>query len=265
MPYAALNDINLYYEVHGEGIPLLLIAGLASDSQSWQPIIEDLCQNVLVITPDNRGTGRTQPQDVVTSIERITDDCMALIDHLNHSVINVLGHSMGGFVALDIAIRYPGYVNKLILAGTAAANSKRNNSLFSNWAYCMESGMELDVWFQNLFYWLFTEGFFENEIKVNEALRYAVEYLYPQSPVAFRNQVNAIANYDCTEGLSSITAETMVISGKDDLLYPPEICSRLAQAIPNATFSMIDGASHSIHMEHPVVFTQGVLQFLLNH
>ena len=72
MPYLALNDINLYYEFHGEGTPLLLIAGLASDSQSWQPIIEDLSQNFLLITPDNRGTGRTQPQDEVTEFASVT-------------------------------------------------------------------------------------------------------------------------------------------------------------------------------------------------
>lgn len=264
MPHLALDNINLYYEVHGNGTPLLLIAGLASDSQSWQPVIEDLSQNILLITPDNRGTGRTQPQDVETSIHHIASDCIELIDHLNYSFVNVLGHSMGGFVAQDIAIRYPDHVDKLILAGTAALNSNHNNSLFSNWTSYLEAGMDLELWFQNLFYWIFTEDFFKNESAVNEAVRYAIEYPYPQSIKAFKNQVNAMMNYDCTEDLSKIKARTLVINGKEDLLYPPDTCLKLAQAIPHAASSLIDGAAHSIHIEQPQLFVQIVQEFVSN-
>jgi pimeloyl-ACP methyl ester carboxylesterase len=169
---------------------------------------------------------------------------------------------MGGFVALDLAVRYPGHVNKLVLAATAASNSRRNNSLFSSWASSLESGMALDLWFRNVFYWLFSPRFFESETAVNEAVRYAVEYPHPQSAMAFRNQVEAIAAYDCREGLSGIAAETMVISGKEDLLFPREVCARLAQSIPGAAFSVIDGAGHSIHMEQPRAFVDCVMEFL---
>ncbi|MDP8313931.1 MAG: alpha/beta hydrolase [Candidatus Celaenobacter antarcticus] len=107
MPSTIVNGIDLYYEIHGKGEPLMLIAGLASDSQSWQPIMEDLSRNYRVITPDNRGVGRTKPSDINISIQKITDDCISLVRHLGLSSVNMLGHSMGGFVALDCAIRYP--------------------------------------------------------------------------------------------------------------------------------------------------------------
>ncbi len=262
MPNLALNDIDLFYEVQGEGVPLLLIAGLASDSQSWQPVIEELSQHVLLITPDNRGTGRTQPQDIVTSIQHIANDCIALIQHLGHSSVHLLGHSMGGFVALDLAIRYPDNVNKLMLAATAATNSKCNNSLFSNWVSHIEAGIDLSLWFMDIFHWLFSVKYFENQTIVNDAIRYAIEYPYPQSSIAFKNQVEAVANYDCTERLSGITAETLVISGKEDLLYPPDVCYQLAQTIPDTAFSIIEGAAHSIHMEQPSIFTSVILEFL---
>jgi len=97
---------------------------------------------------------------------------------------------------------------------------------------------------------------------VDEAVRYAVEYPYPQSAVAFRNQVKAIATFDCTEALSSVAARTMVISGKEDLLFPPEVCTRLAQAIPEAAFSVIDNTAHAMHMEQPRAFTDCVIEFL---
>ncbi len=263
MPNKVINKVDIFYEIRGEGMPLMLVAGLASDSQSWLPIIEDLSPHCLVVAPDNRGVGRTKPQDVGITIPDVADDCVALVRHLGFSSVNLLGHSMGGFVALDLATRYPDYINKLILAGTAASNSARNDALFSDWAAWLESGMDPRVWFRNIFYWIFSARFFENEGTVNDAVQYAVDYPYPQSRVAFRNQVSAIAGYDCTDGLPRIAAETMVIAGSEDLLFPPQVCGGLAQAIPGATLCVIDNAAHSIHMEQPRAFAESVLQFLL--
>jgi pimeloyl-ACP methyl ester carboxylesterase len=264
MPKAQLNGIDLYYETLGKGAPLLLIAGLASDSQSWLPVIKDLSRHCFVITPDNRGVGRTMPQDIEMSIQQITDDCIALIRQLGLSSVNVLGHSMGGFVALDIAIHYPDCVNRLILAGTSASNSRRNNALFSDLASCLEAGMEIKLWFRNLFYWIFSRRFFENDVAVNDAVRFAIEYPYPQSAVAFRNQVKAIAGYDCTEDLSRLCSKTLVISGKEDLLFPTEVGAGLARAIPGADFSMIDSAAQSMYTEQPKAFTDCILDFLFD-
>jgi len=159
MPSTIVNGIDLYYEIHGKGEPLMLIAGLASDSQSWQPIMEDLSRNYRVITPDNRGVGRTKPSDINISIQQIADDCISLVRHLGLSSVNMLGHSMGGFVALDCAIRYPEYISKLILAGTSAFNSERNNALLLDWVSYLESGMDLKLWFRNTFYWIFSNRF----------------------------------------------------------------------------------------------------------
>ena len=104
MPMFSREDVDLYYECHGSGAPLFLIAGLASDSQSWQPIIGDLAAHFRVIALDNRGVGRTIPQDAPTSIRAMADDCVALIDHLRLPSVHVLGHSMGGFIAQELAI-----------------------------------------------------------------------------------------------------------------------------------------------------------------
>lgn len=99
----SINGTRYYYEIHGKGRPLLLIAGLASDSQSWQPVIEDLSRSFMVITPDNRGCGRTKPMDQSFSIKEAADDYAVLIDELALSSVDILGHSMGGFIALQIA------------------------------------------------------------------------------------------------------------------------------------------------------------------
>jgi len=265
MPVIMTNGIDLYYECHGKGSPLMLIAGLASDSQSWLPIVESLSQHYHLILPDNRGVGRTKPQDTEASIHHIADDCIALIRHLGFSSVYLLGHSMGGFVALDCAIRYPEYVSKLILAATSAFNSERNNVLLNDWVSYLRSGMDLELWFRNIFYWIFTRQFFENKDTLNSALRYAIEYPYPQSAAAFEKQVKATREFDCRERLQSITQKTLIICGKEDLLFPPEESINVLQSIPETTVSIIEDAAHSIHMENPKAFTDCVLHFLNNY
>ncbi|NOX87352.1 MAG: alpha/beta hydrolase [Chlorobi bacterium] len=240
----------------------MLVAGLASDSQSWQPIVKDLSRHYRVITFDNRGAGRTRPQNIETSIQDIAGDCIALIRHLGLSSVNLLGHSMGGFVALDCAIRYPEYVSKLILAGTSAFNSERNNALFHDWISYIESGMNPELWFRNIFYWIFSKRFFEDKEALNTAIRFAMEYPYPQTAIAFKNQVNAIKEFNCTGNLPGITSKTMVICGKEDLLFPPEESARVLQAIPEALFAFVEQAAHSIHVEKPGEFVNLVQKFV---
>ena len=262
MALLRIGDLQLYYEVHGNGNPLMLIAGLASDSQSWQPIIGELSRHYRVIVLDNRGVGRTRPNDVDTSIHLMSDDCIALIKSLELRSVSILGHSMGGFVALDCAVRYPDYVDNLILAATSSSNSQRNKALLSDWASYLESGMHQKLWFRNIFYWLFSRDFFENEKVLNEAIRLAIEYPYPQSKEAFKKQVQAIAEFNCLQDLSNITSKTLVICGKEDLLFPPEESQLLSEKIPRSRCSFIDKAAHSIHIEYPQVFIKIILNFL---
>ncbi|MFA6972048.1 MAG: alpha/beta hydrolase [Gallionella sp.] len=262
MPSVIINGVDLYFECHGKGKPLMFIAGLASDSQSWQPIVEELSLNYLVIRPDNRGAGRTKPQNIETSIQHIADDCIALIEYLGLSSVTLIGHSMGGFVALDCAIRYPEQVANLILAGTSAFNSERNNALFRDWVSDMRSGMDPERWFRNIFYWIFSKRLFENEETLNDAVRFAIEYPYPQSDIAFEKQVNAIRKFNCRKSLPGIKSNTLIVFGKEDLLFPPEESIKVLHAIPGARVSLIEDAAHAIHVENPNAFTDCVSHFL---
>ena len=262
MPRTIVNDVDLYYECHGKGKPVMLIAGLASDSQSWQPIVEELSQHCLVILPDNRGVGRTKPQDIETSVQHIANDCIALLRYLDISSATLLGHSMGGFVALDCAIRYPEHVSQLILAGTSAFNSDRNNILFLDWVSYLRSGMDREHWFRNVFYWIFSKRFFVTKETLNNAVRFAIEYPYPQSDIAFEKQVKAIKEFNCQEMLPSIKPETLIIYGEEDLLFSPENNIKILQAIPRTSVELIKDAAHSLHMENPKAFTECVIKFL---
>jgi len=262
MARLAVNGVDLYYEERGNGAPLLLIAGLASDSQSWLPVLPGLAERFRVITVDNRGSGRTAPLDATTSIGTMADDCAALLGHLRLEAAHVLGHSMGGFVAQDLALRYPASVAKLVLAATASRSSKRNEDLFTGWADALDAGAAPDRWFRNLFYWIFSARLFEDPRAVGDFVRFAVEYPYPQTARAFRNQIEAIARFDGTGQLSRIAAPTLVVAAAEDLLFPMEACKQLARSIGGAELAVVDAAGHSLHVEQPADFNQQVLRFL---
>lgn len=260
MPFLNHKGMPLYFEQHGSGPPLLLIAGLASDSQSWLPVIEGLVKQFTVILLDNRGVGRSI-QECEISISLMADDCVALVRHLGLSKVSLLGHSMGGMVALQTAHCYPELVDRLLLVATAAKNTVRNNLLFRDWADRYETGSERAAWYRTVFYWIFSERFFENQPLLDAAQEYLLSYPWPQSVTTFRQQVQAIADFDATPWLGQITVPTCVLAGESDLLMPLDLSEYLARQLPDALLKVVKDAAHSVQTEQPETFVQLVQEF----
>ena len=262
MPTLALPGLSLHYEQRGRGVPLLLVAGLASDSSSWLTIGEPLSSRFRTVAPDNRGVGRTHPQDGPVSIDAMADDCAALLDALGIARAHVLGHSMGGFVAQRLALRHPGRVDRLVLAGTGAAAGASNVARFRDLADRLEGGEPRDAWFRRLFDAIFTRRFLTDPESVDAALRWALDYPFPQSIAGFRRQCDAMAAFDGHADVGRIAARALVVAGREDVLFPVDDCRAFASGLPHATFAVIDGAAHAIHTEQPRAFAGAVAAFL---
>ena len=273
MPVAPLSGVDLYYEVHGDldagVVPLLLVAGFASDSQSWLPVRQALAAGRPLILPDNRGSGRTvftgrtqgraQGRDI--SVRAMAEDCAALLDHLGVSRVHVLGHSLGGYIAQDLALRWPELVDGLVLAATTAHCSPRSRELVQGWAADLEAGMDWAPWYREVFQWIFTKRLLDNPAQLDVAVQYAVDYPYPSTLEDVRAQARAILDFDRRVDLPGLQARTLVLCGAEDILFPPEE-SRELEAIPGARTEIVNGAAHSIHMEQPEAFVRSVLGFL---
>lgn len=116
--YAQVNGINLYYETHGTGKPLILLHGGLGSGEMFGPILPQLTDHHEVILVDLQGHGRTADIDRPIRIELMADDIAALIDHLGLDKPDVVGYSLGGGVALQTAVKYPEKVGKLVSAST---------------------------------------------------------------------------------------------------------------------------------------------------
>ena len=259
MPTLKLNDISLYYEVHGSGDPLVLIAGLASDSQSWGPVIPLLARQFQLILFDNRGSCRTLSAEQSFSLSQNAADVRELLEYLEIPRAHLLGHSMGGYIAQLLAIHTPERVQRLILAGTSGQSSARNNQMMQDWR---DTDLTPEQFFRNFFYWIYTPHFFENTGLVKRTLNYVLKYPYAQSQTAFSSQVDACGNFSGAGDLSQILAPTLVLCGNEDIMVPIAESRVLTGKIPGAQLTIIQNAAHAIHMEQPAEFVSSITDFL---
>jgi pimeloyl-ACP methyl ester carboxylesterase len=135
MPTVKVNDIDVYYEIHGDGEPLVLIGGLANDITDYaghSDIVRLLSERCKVIAFDNRGVGRTGKPDIPYSIPMMVEDTVGLLDALGIERAHIVGISMGGRIALALALAHPDRVGKLVLVSTAprVVRSLRRSVLF---------------------------------------------------------------------------------------------------------------------------------------
>ncbi|MCD8564201.1 MAG: alpha/beta hydrolase [Burkholderiaceae bacterium] len=261
-----LSDASLYYEVHEAAVsfsdrPLLLVAGLASDSQSWQPVLDALRQQRTVILLDNRGSGRTRAP-AGTCLQQMAKDCLALFDHLSIKQADVAGHSMGGFVSLNLARMAPERVRKLVLCNSSIRTGARNDMMFTDWADALEEYGATARWYRTFFYWIFTRGFFNDRNVVEQSVKLAMSYPYAPDPMSFRSQVLALQGFDATGWLDTIKTPTLVLTASEDLIFPPGDDASGLAAMPNAQVEVVPGLAHSLPMQAPKVFSDRVSSFL---
>ncbi|MCX5701139.1 MAG: alpha/beta hydrolase [Candidatus Omnitrophica bacterium] len=258
-----INNIDCYYEIHGNGSPLILIAGLASDSQSWHPIIGSLTEYFKVVVFDNRGIGRTRYPQESFQISTLALDTVCLLDELAIKKADILGHSMGGYIAQEIAIEYPERVNRLILANTCASTSQRNKLIFNSLLKTLGNRKDYELFIRELFCLIFTVEYLSNKDNIESAVKSALHYHSPVTPEGFKLQVEALSNFSSLDRLSKIKAATLLMAGRKDIVVTLEESQLLADKIPFVQTMYLENSAHSFQVEQPDLFVDCVVEFLL--
>ncbi len=262
VPGIRVGDIEIYHEIHGRGEPLLLIMGLGSDLAGWMFQVLEFSKHYRVVAFDNRGVGRTGAPDAPYSIPMMADDAAGLMDALDMGSVHVLGISMGGFIAQELALRRPRRVRSLILAATGTHVDARGAFQLDVWRRLIEAGGDRELYIRESLPWLFTESFFENGRVVDSMIKMRLSYPYPQPAYAYARQVGACLSFDSRGRLGSITAPTLVVAGERDSLFPPERSTELADGIRNAELAVLEGGAHGFPIEIPEAFNVTILSFL---
>ena len=259
------NGQELYYELHGDGPPLVLVMGIGYDSSLWmQAQVPALSTQFQVIMVDNRDCGRSSKATHPYRIADMADDLAGLLDGLGIQRSHLLGLSMGGMIALEFALRHPDRLDRLVLTGTGAAPARSAVDPIQIWKWVKANDATGEVFGGQQFTSLFSTAFLRNHQAVRETAELLASNPYPMSPEAYGRQADAYRHFDALDRLPGITAPALVVVGEQDLLTPPWIAREVAEAIPGARFRVIrgNGSSHLVPIERPDEFNRLVLNFL---
>lgn len=258
-----VGDIDIAYKVFGKGDPLLLIMGYSGTMDLWAiDVLKELASQYKVIIFDNRGMGKTTASDKEFTIELFADDTRGLLDALGIERAHVLGWSLGTYIAQELTLRHPDWVEKLILyagdwGGKEAIypSSEILDLLRDTSAPTQERGKKL-----------LTTLFPEKWLKEHPDPRtYFPEITETSSPENIERQYRAWQNWKGTHSrLAKITQPTLLITGANDINTPWQNSVMMVNLIPGAWLVQLKGGGHGVMYQYPKKFSRIVLTFLEN-
>jgi pimeloyl-ACP methyl ester carboxylesterase len=272
MPFVRRADdttiLDLYYEANGSGEPVVLIGGLTSTLELWAQQVPALAARYRVITPDNRGSGRStvMPDDGDRSIATFAADLLFLLDALELERVRLVGASMGGMIAQEFALRYGDRLVSLCVACShaggpevVAAEPAAVQALVrgsGDDATAAERSAALRV------------AFHERTLVDNPAAITGYEESkrrWPHARDEVTQRVTAVSRWRADDRLTSLRVPTLYLTGDSDQLVPPENSRRLAARVPHAELAIVERAGHVFMCERPAATNQILLEWFGRH
>ncbi|MFL6465280.1 MAG: alpha/beta fold hydrolase [Bryobacteraceae bacterium] len=259
MPYVTNRGARLYWEEHGDGPPVLLIMGLSFTLEMWFRVVPHLTKSYRVILFDNRGIGRSDVPRGLYTIRTLASDAEAVLDAADVAAAHVVGASMGGMVAQELALRSPERVLSLMLGCTSYSG------LFSRWpnfrkgprdiAWLRASRLQRERAMRHM---LYAAGTLEELIEEDIQVRCQCNWNYK----GVLSQLAGILLWSSYSRLPSIKAPTLVVHGAEDHMLPPQNGRIVASRIPGARFELIANAGHILMTDQPETTIRHLLRFL---
>ncbi len=264
MPHTDAPGFRVYYEEHGSGFPLLMINGLGSDHLEWLHQIPAFESRFRVLVFDNRGTGKTDVPPGPYSTAQMADDAAALLGALGIPRAHVLGVSLGGMIAQEVALRHPDRVDGLVLGCTGPGGElSLRPSPEAMAAFALAGGEDPEAELRRMLPFLYTDACIrERPGEIEGFVRRRLDH--PTPPEGYRAQLAAAVTHDASSRLEGIRARTLIITGDADRLVNWENSLRIAGRIPGAKLVVLPGAPHRLFAETADEFNREVLSFLQN-
>lgn len=262
MPFVTVDGEEFYYDITGNGPPLVLVTGLAGVASYWDPNIAGLSKDFTVIRYDHRGTGKSIRSEGRYSVELLTQDLIGLLDQLGIGRVSLVGHSTGGAVGQVMAARYPERIDRMVLYGSWA-------TLCHQMRICMEMRLDLlnaygvEAYHKASPLFLYPPRFVcDRWSGLAKGIEHSVANTTTKSILAARAE--AVIRHDGTPYLQDISAPTLVLVARDDILTPLNASEELARGIPGATLQVLPYGAHAASVCEPEAFNHAVMSFLLN-
>src|SRR5215207_9140548 len=262
MPTDRVNGVELYYEEHGRGEPLVLVPGFGTGAWIWYRQVPGFAERFRTVVFDPRGVARSGGRDEPFTMRQFADDLAGLLKALDIESAHVLGASFGGFVAQEFALAHPAGTRSLILCCTSFGGARhRPPSAETLAAIASTKGLNTEERVRENLLLAFSPRFAaEYTQEVARVTRLRAENVVPEH--AYLRQLQAAVAFDAAARVGGIEAPTLVITGDEDVIVPHENSLNLAAAIPGASLQVIGGGSHAFFVEQAEAFNRAVVGFI---
>jgi pimeloyl-ACP methyl ester carboxylesterase len=262
LPDTIFKDLKIHWESYGEKEPLLLISGVGGGTWTWEDSIEAWSPLFRVIVFDNIGAGRSSMPDRPYTMTEMADHAAAVLDTAGVKQAGVVGLSMGGMIAQELALRHPERVRRLVLGSTHCGISLRippDPNIIKRFAD--NNGLSPEEIFDKNLLLLVTPRFLKRGSAVLKRYKER-ELTAPYQPdYALKRQLGAIAGFDACGRINQIHVPTLILTAELDKLVPPGNGRLLSNQIPGAVEQSFTDAGHLIHLECAEEFHKMVMQF----
>ena len=260
MPCADLTDVRMYYEIAGDGAPLVLLPGLGTTCQIWKPILEDLSKHFSVICLDNRGIGQSQARRPPRTLRAYSADLIELLEHLQIGRAHLMGLSLGGMIAQRFAIDHPECVARMVLVSCTHSFTPYLREIAKLIGQILR-------WFPQPVFARTMEilgsgPFFldTNPQRISERV-HQMRQMHLSSSAVVR-QLRALRASEFVLEQYRIDAPTLFLAGEFDSLIPHCYARRTAQLIDNCRFMLIRDSGHNPFNDCPESVLPLVVEFL---
>jgi pimeloyl-ACP methyl ester carboxylesterase len=261
MPKVKVGDINMYYEIHGEGEPIVMINGAGGTVDWVRRLIPVYSREYRLILFDNRGAGQSDKPDMAYTTAMLADDLAGLLDAIGIDSAHVRGVSFGGMIAQEFALRHPEKVRSLVLMVTSCGQPHSIMSSSADLSKAHELPPKEAT--EALLRCFITEEFIEKQPRLFQTLiAFALEH--PIDPDCLAKHTDAIKHHDTYDRLPKISVPTLVIGGDADTVIPAENARILASRIPRAELVILKNAGHML-IEAAQEADRLTLDFLKRH
>jgi pimeloyl-ACP methyl ester carboxylesterase len=242
MPAADINGQKIYYEVRGEGTPVVLIAGFGTELAFWDVLVQFLPGHKIILL-DNRGAGKTGYSGKFDMFD-LTDDLTALLDRLSVFRAHIVGWSMGGCLAQEFSLRHPERVISLTLISAYMRRPARSSFAMRTAIRAVREGADIETLSMFMQVMCFPESvFLKREEKGLQGNKRQSVYTID----SITDQLDAVDAYDSRKRISGISVPTLCIQGMSDMMVPPETADQITSLIKDSKLYRIPGAGHIIN------------------
>jgi len=263
VPKISVNGLQLYYEIEGDGAPLVLIPGFAAGRWIWFKQTAELARNFRVITFDPRGISASDKPEGSQTISLLADDVVHLLQTIRIASAYIVGASFGGFVAQEFALKYPSMTRKLVLCCTSFGGPNHvvptPETLM---ALASTKGLNTEERMRANLLLAFTPEYVRTQVtEVDRIVHMRATNEVPEH--IYSSQLQAAMSFNTESRLQEIASPTLVLSGDADVIVPVQNSRNLAAQIPGAKLHIIEGGSHTFFIEQAEEFNRVITDFLL--